>query len=395
MRKKLLILIILLLFVILIIGGFMIFYYLQGDNKVIQESKEQIDNQIEKQEIVKKDLFEDYYVEAEEIMEDMTIEEKVGQMFLVRYDSQDAIYDIQTENPGGYVLFSKDFNNQTKESIRNELDENQQNSKINMFFAVDEEGGTVVRVSNHKAFRSSKFKSPRQLYEEGGLELILEDSKEKSELLKSIGINMNLAPVADISNSSEDFIYDRSLGGDAQQTSEYVSEVVKLMNEYNLVSSIKHFPGYGNNRDTHTGFAIDLRNYEEFENSDFLPFISGIEVGAPTILVSHNIVGSMDQNYPASLSENVHKILREELEFSGLIITDDLAMRAIEEYAENGEAAVLAVQSGNDVIITSDFKNQKQQVLNAVQDGELSEDVIDFAVRRILACKLKYGIIEM
>ena len=158
MRKKLLILIILLLFVILIIGGFMIFYYLQGDNKVIQESKEQIDNQIEKQEIVKKDLFEDYYVEAEEIMEDMTIEEKVGQMFLVRYDSQDAIYDIQTENPGGYVLFSKDFNNQTKESIRNELDENQQNSKINMFFAVDEEGGTVVRVSNHKAFRSSKFK---------------------------------------------------------------------------------------------------------------------------------------------------------------------------------------------------------------------------------------------
>ena len=119
MRKKLLILIILLLFVILIIGGFMIFYYLQGDNKVIQESKEQIDNQIEKQEIVKKDLFEDYYVEAEEIMEDMTIEEKVGQMFLVRYDSQDAIYDIQTENPGGYVLFSKDFNNQTKESIRN------------------------------------------------------------------------------------------------------------------------------------------------------------------------------------------------------------------------------------------------------------------------------------
>ena len=206
---------------------------------------------------------------------------------------------------------------------------------------------------------------------------------------------MNLAPVADISNSSEDFIYDRSLGGDAQQTSEYVSEVVKLMNEYNLVSSIKHFPGYGNNRDTHTGFAIDLRNYEEFENSDFLPFISGIEVGAPTILVSHNIVGSMDQNYPASLSENVHKILREELEFSGLIITDDLAMGAIEEYAENGEAAVLAVQSGNDVIITSDFKNQKQQVLNAVQDGELSEDVIDFAVRRILACKLKYGIIEM
>ena len=203
---------------------------------------------------------------------------------------------------------------------------------------------------------------------------------------------MNLAPVADISNSSEDFIYDRSLGGDTQQTSEYVSEVVKLMNEYNLVSSIKHFPGYGNNRDTHTGFAIDLRNYEEFENSDFLPFISGIEVGAPTILVSHNIVGSMDQNYPASLSENVHKILREELEFSGLIITDDLAMGAIgEKFSKT--AVKDAILAGNDLLIVSDYKGAVSDIKEALKEGSITEEMLSKLAFRVIAWKYYKGLI--
>ena len=389
MNRKVSILI--LLIVILIICDVIIFYYLRS-NKFIEEIKEQ--PVIQTQEISKKQLFENFYFKAEKILKDMTFEEKVGQIFLVRYDRQGIEEEIVNENPGGYILFSKDFDNQDKESIKSELENNQENSKIKMFFAVDEEGGTVVRVSNHKAFRDSKFKSPRQLYEEGGLELILEDAKEKCELLKSIGINMNLAPVGDISNSSEDFMYDRAFGGNAEQTAEYVSKVVEVMNEYNLISSIKHFPGYGDNKDTHTGLAIDLRSYENFEKSDFLPFESGIKVGAPTILVSHNIVGAMDQNYPASLSKEVHRILREKLEFSGLIITDDLAMKAIDKYAKNGDSAVMAVNSGNDVIITSDFKEQKQQVLNAVNNGEISEGVINIAVLRILACKLRYGIIK-
>lgn len=343
---------------------------------------------------VNNDLFGKYYNRAEEIMNNMTLEEKVGQMFLVRYPRTSPISEIKTESPGGYILFSVDFDNKTKESIKTELENNQSNSKIKMFFAVDEEGGLVNRVSSHSAFRSSKFESPQNLVKKGGLQAIVSDSYEKSELLKSIGLNMNLAPVADVSTSSSDFIYARTLGKNANETANYIAEVVKAMNEKNMISSLKHFPGYGNNVDTHTGISIDNRSYESFEANDFLPFKSGIENNVPTILVSHNIVKCMDSELPASLSANVHKILREELGFSGLIITDDLAMDAVKSYANNGEAAVKAVQSGNDIIITSDFKNQKKQVLNAINRGEISEETINTAVKRILACKLAYGIIK-
>lgn len=340
------------------------------------------------------ELFGKYYNKAEEIMANMTLEEKVGQMFLVRYPRTSPISEIKSESPGGYILFSVDFDNKTKDSIKTELENNQANSKIKMFFAVDEEGGLVNRVSSHSAFRSSKFDSPQNLFKKGGLQAIVSDSYEKSELLKSIGLNMNLAPVADVSTSSSDFIYSRTLGKSANETANYISEIVKAMNEKNMISSLKHFPGYGNNVDTHTGISIDNRSYENFEANDFLPFKSGIENNAPTILVSHNIVKCMDSELPASLSANVHKILREELGFSGLIITDDLAMDAVKSYANNGEAAVKAVQSGNDIIITSDFKNQKKQVLNAISRGEISEETINTAVKRILACKLAYGIIK-
>ena len=265
------------------------------------------------QEDFSNELFAQYYKQAEQIMKDMTIEEKVGQMFLVRYPDNGVINQIKNEAPGGYILFGKDFDNETKESILKELTENQQASKIGLIFGVDEEGGTVVRVSSHKAFRSSKFQSPQELWKQGQLPQILEDSKEKSELLKSIGLNMNLAPVVDVPTKTSSFMYERSYGRGAEKTATYVSRLIQTMNEDNMISVMKHFPGYGDNVDTHTGIAIDERPYSTFETSDFLPFESGIEAGGPCILVSHNIVKAMDENYPASLSENVHKILREDL----------------------------------------------------------------------------------
>lgn len=398
MKKKVIIVIVIL---ILLVIGVSVWIGTKNNDKnpepeqVDQDQKEQnVNEPKEENPEINNELFGKYYNKAEEIMANMTLEEKVGQMFLVRYPRTSPISEIKTESPGGYILFSVDFDNETKESIRTELENNQANSKIKMFFAVDEEGGLVNRVSSHSAFRSSKFESPQSLLKRGGLQAIVNDSYEKSDLLKSIGLNMNLAPVADVSTSSSDFIYSRTLGKSANETANYISEVVKAMNEKNMISSLKHFPGYGNNVDTHTGISIDNRSYENFEANDFLPFKSGIENNAPTILVSHNIVKCMDFELPASLSPNVHKILREELEFSGLIITDDLAMDAVKSYANNGEAAVKAVQSGNDIIITSDFKNQKQQVLNAINRGEISEETINTAVRRILACKLAYGIIK-
>ena len=340
------------------------------------------------------DLFIEYYDKAEALMNNMTLEEKVGQMFLARYPSRNVLSEIKNENPGGYILFGRDFDNKSKQEMIEELQENQNASKIGLILGVDEEGGTVVRVSSHKEFRNSKFLSPQELYKQGGLQKVLEDSKEKSSLLKSIGINMNLAPVVDVPTKSSSFIYNRSYGIGAQETAEFTSELIKTMNEDNMISVMKHFPGYGDNEDTNTGIAIDERSYQNFINSDFIPFESGIEARGPCILVSHNVVKCMDEEKPASLSENVHDILRNDLNFTGLIITDDLAMDAVKTYVENGEAAVQAIKAGNDMIISSDFKTQKNEVLDAVNNGEINIDTINTAVRRILALKYAFGIIK-
>lgn len=322
------------------------------------------------------------------------MKKRFGQLFLVRYPESGVNSEIKNYGPGGYILFARDFQGQTKESISDTINSNQDSSKINMFFGVDEEGGSVVRVSSYSAFRDSKFDSPQNLWNIGGMEKILEDSSEKSELLKSIGINMNLTPVVDIPTDTSSFIYKRSFGKGAEETAEYSSKVVSKMNEDGMISVLKHFPGYGDNVDTHTGIAVDDREYNSFVENDFKPFISGIEAGSPVIMVNHNIVNCMDSELPASLSENVHKVLREELGFTGLIITDDLAMDAVKSYANNGEAAVQAVIAGNDLIITSDFKKQRNEIIDAIEDGKISEEKIDEAVRRVFACKYAYGIIE-
>lgn len=340
------------------------------------------------------ELFATFYEQAETLLQTMTLEEKIGQMFLARFPESGVVEEIKDYNPGGYILFARDFENETKSSIFAKLEECQNASKIKLVLGVDEEGGTVVRVSAYEAFRSSKFLSPQQIWEKSQLPGILEDSTEKSNLLKSIGLNMNLTPVADVPTKESSFIYVRSYGRGAEETAVYVSQLIKNMNNDGMISVMKHFPGYGDNVDTHTGVSIDDRAYDIFENSDFLPFISGIEAGGPCILVSHNIVESMDADKPASLSENVHNILRNELNFSGIIMTDDLAMDAVKTYVTNGNAAVQAVLAGNDMIISSHFKEQKQEILSAVKQGKISETQIDKAVKRILAWKYMYEIIR-
>lgn len=352
-------------------------------NEVIEENSNQTN-----------DLFSEFYDEAEEILSKMTLEEKVGQMFLVRFPSSGVISEIEDYSPAGYILFGKDFEDETKNSIKQKLQNCQNASKIPLALGVDEEGGTVVRVSMYKSFRESPFKSPREVYASGGMNSIISDSHEKNALLKSIGINMNLTPVVDIPEDSNDFIYDRAFSTDVEKVKDFTNKIINTMQSDNITSVMKHFPGYGNNVDTHTGIAVDKRSYSNFENRDFIPFKEGIKEGAPAILVSHNIVECMDASMPASLSSNVHNVLREKLEFTGLIITDDLAMDAVKEYVENGNATTQAVLAGNDLIISSDFVNQKSEVMESIKKGDISEDIIDTAVRRVLAWKICYGIIE-
>ncbi len=327
-----------------------------------------------------------------EMLDNMTIPEKVGQMFMVRVPKEYADKRVSEYHLGGYIMFGRDFDNKTKEEVINNIASWQEAADIPMLIGVDEEGGTVNRISTNTEFRSEPFKSSQELYKDGGFDLIYEDTIEKANFLKELGINVNFAPVVDVSTNPDDYIYKRSFGKNANLTSEYASTVVTAMKEANIASVLKHFPGYGNNTDTHTGISIDNRTLETFKESDFLPFEAGIKAGANIILVSHNIITNIDPDNPASLSTRVHEILRNDLGFAGVIITDDLYMDAISKNYDSS-VAVLAILAGNDLICTTDFESQIPEVIAAVEDGTIGIDRINESVRRILELKLELNLI--
>jgi len=325
----------------------------------------------------------------------MTLEEKVGQMFLVRCPELEPAAMIEEYQPGGLVLFGRDFKEKTPEQVIEANRVYQEASRLPLIISADEEGGMVCRISIYPQYRNGQFWGPQALYRDGGMERIESDTVEKCQLLKCLGLNVNLAPVADVSDNPNDYIYKRTFGQDAAATAEYVSRVVRVMEDEQVGSVLKHFPGYGNNADTHVGFARDSRLYETFLAEDFLPFKAGIEAGAGAVLVSHNIVECMDGENPASLSPEVHRILREELDFSGVIVTDDLVMDAIVKQYGVEEAAVLAVKAGNDMLCCSNWKVQIPAVIEAVRFGEISEMRIEESVLRIFLWKYELGLLEL
>jgi len=326
----------------------------------------------------------------------MTLEEKVGQLFFVRCPAENAAEDISTYHLGGYILFARDTKNKTANELIQTIRSYQDAASTPLLIGVDEEGGTVVRVSSNPHIRSEKFASPQRLYALGGMEKIVENTREKDLLLKALGFNVNLAPVADVSSDPNDFIYSRTFGQDAAATADYISAVTTQMAADGMGSALKHFPGYGNNVDTHTGIAIDTRPMEQFESADFLPFRAGIAAGGATtsLLVSHNIVECMDAELPASLSPAVHEVLRTRLGFDGVVMTDDLAMDAVAAYSEDGAVAVMALQAGNDIVLTTDYRTQIPKVIEAVESGALSEDIIETACHRVLKWKQDLGLLD-
>ena len=286
----------------------------------------------------------------------MSIEEKVGQMFFVRCPETGAAEDVAAYHLGGLLLFGRDYKDAdggwlSAEELTAKLESYQAAAELPLFIGSDEEGGTVTRASRDPKLFAQPLPSPQELYAARGMD------------------------------------------GLAAETSEFVTAAVGAIRDAGVAAVLKHFPGYGNNADTHTGVAIDKRPYETFEESDFLPFEAGIAAGAPFVLVSHNVVECMDAALPASLSPAVHEALRGTLGFDGIVITDDLAMDAVKQYA-SGEAAVLAVLAGNDMLITSDYQNDIPAVLAAVADGRIAESDIDAHVLRILRYKQAQGWIE-
>lgn len=328
-----------------------------------------------------------------QMISDMSLEQRVGQLFLARCNVETAIQDIRQYHLGGLVLFGEDFENQSMESMRQTIAAYQDAAEKPLLIAVDEEGGDVTRVSRFSAFREKRFSSLRTRYDLGGLEAVLTEEGEKCRLLSDLGINVNLGPVCDITTDPAAFMYTRSLGQDAQTTADVTAAIVNLMKDYRMGSVLKHFPGYGNNADTHTGIAVDSRPLSDFESQDFLPFSAGIQAGCGGILVGHILVEALDPELPASLSPAVHRYLREELGFSGVIMTDDLVMQAITDQFGAGEAAVMAVLSGNDLLCSTEYAVQYEAVLQAVLDGRIDIDVLNSAVRNVLEWKISLGLL--
>ncbi len=339
-------------------------------------------------------IFSDYYEKAYLKMKNMSIEQKAGQIILGAYPSDGAYETAKEYYLGGYVLFWKDLEDKTKDQIIIENSSYSQAHDIPMIISTDEEGGTVSRLSGHNMLKTDDFLSPRDLYEKGGIEEIKQDAVRKSNLLNNLKINTNLAPVCDICTGEDKFMYDRSIGQDVDITCNFVREVTKISQQNGVSVTLKHFPGYGNNTDTHTGIAIDNRNYETFESTDLKPFQAGIDEGAHLVLVSHNIINCMDPDRPASLSPAVHELLRNKLGFTGIIVTDDLSMGAISEYSPDVSPVVSAFLAGNDMLCVADIDTSYEKILAAAKDGTISEDLLDHAVMRILAWKYAKGLIK-
>ena len=332
--------------------------------------------------------------DTDRYLSQLSLEEKIAQMMLVSCHEAVDIESACSYGVGGLCLYSHSFESKSADDIKAMNENFQSLSKIPLLISTDEEGGTVVRVSANEEIRAVPFKSPSELFDEGGYELVKSDTAEKANLLLSLGINVNLAPVCDVPLSEDNYIYDRCFSLSQKETAEYTELVTKVMKEKQIGSTLKHFPGYGGSVDTHQSMGYDEREYSAFENGDFLPFKSAIKAGADSVLVSHNIVKCMDEEMPASLSANVHDILRNELEFTGVVITDDLVMEGIQQFTDGESAAVLAVKAGNDMIICNDYEGSVNAIANAVSNGEIEKNQIDESVKRILNWKYNLGILE-
>lgn len=374
------------LFFFLVIVGLIFSDYQQHRQVEVQTEKEV---QIEKTETT----IETSEGEENKVIEDrlatMTLEEKVGQLFWARVPSNHQIEDLQSYHLSGYILFGRDFEGRSLEDIKALTKDYQATAKIPLLIGSDEEGGTVTRISS---ILETPFQSPMALYQQGGMEAVLSDTKQKAELLKSVGINAGLFPVADLARNQSAFIYNRTIGQDAQTTASYVQQVVEELKKSKVGSTLKHFPGYGDNGDSHTAIIQDNRSLDELRQADFLPFQAGIDAGADSVLVSHNILSKID-TVPSSISPKITELLRKELHFKGVIMTDDFDMAGIANFVSQEEAAFQVIVAGNDLILGSSYQTQIPYLLKKISSGELTEERIDESVRRILTWKYDLGLL--
>lgn len=341
--------------------------------------------------------------EIDEMINAMTLHEKVCQMMFVTPESITGV-GCATESGertktaleeypvGGIIYFAQNIKN--RQQLTQMIENTQSYSKIPLFIGVDEEGGRVARVASNVSMGTTKFKPMKKV--ESFDEAYLIGQTLGSEL-KELGFNVDFAPVADvIINEKNSEIGDRSFGTDSEWVAGCVAAEVEGMQEKNVSSVLKHFPGHGSTTvNSHVGYSSSERSEEELRKCEFVPFRKGIEAGCDFVMVSHMTLVNCDtDNMPSSLSKKVIEgYLKGELGFEKIVITDSLSMGAITEEYTAGEAAVAAICAGNDMILMpKSVKDAAESIENAVREGKIPMERIDESVRKIIKLKKEKGL---
>lgn len=345
-----------------------------------------------------KDIFADGYEKAKAYAENLTKEKMAGQLLLgICADPTAAGDEVNKYSLAGMLFVSDNFSVMTSEEITNTLHTVISKSEIKPIIAAQEEGGSNTTVSDLSAFSEHDFNSPRVDFAAGGLQAVEKTEDEKITLLKTLGFNLNLAPVIDMPDSSDQIMYSRSLSNEVDTVSAYAEYAAKFDQAKGVSVALKHFPGYGTIPDsavTGTGPVVDERPADTIRNTDYQPFKKGVQAGARFVMVSNVVVKNIDSAHTAALSPSIHKELRDTVGFTGLIMTDILDDADYSSYAEGKKPAVQAVLAGNDIILVRDYSAAYNDILSAVNDGTISEQQLKEACIRVLAYKYTVGLMS-
>lgn len=365
----------------------------KGEEKQSDETAGQEDSSVE--------------VEAGEILESMTLEEKVCQLFMITPEALTGVGTVvqagtSTKNAidqypvGGLIYFSQNLQDpgQTRMMLANTQQYAKERTGFPIFLSVDEEGGQVARVGSNPAFGVEKIGNMSDVGSRGDTQEAYEVGSTIGAYLSDLGFNMDAAPDTDVlTNPDNQVVKYRSFSSDPQLVTEMAASELRGLNEQGIIGMYKHFPGHGGTTDdSHEGYAYVDDTLEELKSGAFVPFQDGIDNGIQVIMVSHiscpNVTGD---NTPATLSKMmITDILRNDMGFDGMVITDAMNMGAITARYSSSEAAVAALNAGVDMLLMpEDFQSAYQGVLGAVKDGTVSEERIDESVRRILELKLE------
>lgn len=348
---------------------------------------------------------------AKDIINKMTLEQKIGQLFIVNLEQLDTskgsyyeyrkatkkmLESLQQYYIGGVILFARNL--ETIDQSKKLIQDLQDNSKVPLYISVDEEGGSVARVGCNPNMRTTTFPPMEQVGDSGDTQYAYTIGETIGKEIKELGFNLNFAPVADVRTSELNTeIGDRSFGEDQNMVASMVTEIVKGIQSQNISATLKHFPGQGNSSgDSHKG-AVNLDDdIIKMRKIDFVPFVEGVKAGADFIMVSHISISRVTENTkPASMCSLVmNEMIRDELEFGGIIITDAMDMKAITDQYTSAEAAVATVEAGTDmVLMPENFQEAYTAIKEAVETGKISESRIDTSLQRIIENKIKRGLI--